>query len=121
MNQDTVVELRPLKNALHRLAMEAKAERSGLSPETCHKLYVLLISNLISLGRENEAVAKSLLKKWQKRMLLKIDAKAAWDRKTPEEKKASMQRLDKEIGEKAADALIAAFAKAYRQVYGDPS
>ena len=52
---------------------------------------------------------------------LKADAKAAWEQKTPEEKRASLRRLDQEIGERAADALLRAFAKAYRQIHGDPA
>ena len=51
---------------------------------------------------------------------LKAEAQAAWARKTPEEKRASLERLDREIGQRAADALVAAFAKAYRKLYGDP-
>ena len=41
------------------------------------------------------------------------EAKAAWARKTPEEKHASMRRLDREIGEGAADALQRAFEKVF--------
>jgi hypothetical protein len=49
----------------------------------------------------------------ERRVQLRREAKAAWARKTPEEKKASMNGLAAEIGENAAMALRDAFEKAF--------
>ncbi|MCY3019311.1 MAG: hypothetical protein NTW87_09840 [Planctomycetota bacterium] len=48
----------------------------------------------------------------ERREQLRREARAAWERKTPEEKRASLERLYTEIGERAAIALRDAFATA---------
>jgi len=45
-----------------------------------------------------------------------IEVKAAWKRKTSEERQASLDRLDAELGKKGADAIKKAFKKAFQYV-----
>ena len=48
----------------------------------------------------------------ERRAQMRREAQAALARKTPEEKRASMNKLAAEVGEKAAAALKGAFEKA---------
>ena len=62
---------RPLRLALKRMAVETRAERLGLSPETCLKLADVLATTLVGLADDlevpPETLAQALLKKWQEK------------------------------------------------------
>jgi len=52
----------------------------------------------------------------ERREQLRKEARAAWAKKTPEERRESMNGLAAEMGEKAAAALRYAFEKAFEEL-----
>lgn len=62
------------------------------------------------LNREGDAMTP------KRRGALRKEARAAWAKKTPEERRESMNGLAAEIGENAAAALREAFARAFREL-----
>lgn len=64
----------------------------------------------VDYGQEGKVMAP------ERRVQLRQEARAAWAKKTPEERQAGLNRLFAEIGEQAADALREAFAVAFQQL-----